>query len=224
MDKARESEEVTVEQCAQALIQAGLAREERPRFLLGITGIPGAGKSTFAALLAATLNRLVRKEVAVVIPMDGFHFPNVVLEERGLQAVKGAPETFDVQGFVELLGRLREDPAETIWCPRYDRELHDRVNNALAVTPSIRIVLVEGNYLLLTTPPWDQVRGQLDQVWYLDIPYEITAKRLMQRHVAGGRTEEDARAKIAGTDQPNTDLVEATRGRADRIVRLAVET
>ncbi len=159
--QARESEEVTIEHCAQEVLQTGWARADERRFLLGITGIPAAGKSTFAALLAATLNRLVRKELAVVVPIDGFHLPNVVLEERGLWAVKGAPETFDVQGFVELLGRLREDATEVIWCPIYDRELHNRVPDAFAVDPSARILLVEGNYLLLTTPLWDQVRGQL---------------------------------------------------------------
>jgi len=209
-------------EAAHDLLQAGLGKEGRPRFLLGITGSPAAGKSTFSALLAAALNKLIGKEIAIVVPMDGFHLPNTVLEERGLRPLKGIPETFDAKKFIELLERLRRDLAEKILCPIYDREqLDDRVENAIEVEPSKRIIIIEGNYLLLDDPPWDQARHKLDQVWYLDAPREITEKRLVQRHMDGGRNLDQAIKKVEETDLPNTSLIEKTRIYADKIVKLS---
>ncbi len=210
-----------IQQDIDDLIQLSLGKGKRTRFFLGITGPPATGKSTFSALLATTLNKTAGKEIAVVVPMDGFHLPNTVLEKRGLRPLKGIPETFDARGFIELLERLHHDLSESIWCPTYDRELHDRVENALEVDPEKRMILVEGNYLLLDTPPWDQVRPSLDQVWYLDTPREITMKRLVQRHIDGGRNLEQALKKVEGTDLPNTSLIEKTRTYADKIVRLS---
>jgi pantothenate kinase len=208
-------------EAAHDLLRADLGKEGRPRFLLGITGCPGAGKSTFSALLAAALNKLMGKETAIVVPMDGFHLPNTVLEERGLRSLKGIPETFDAEKFIKLLGRLRRDLPEKILCPIYDRELlDDRVENAIEVESSKRIIIVEGNYLLLDDPPWNQARHELDQVWYLDAPREITEKRLVQRHMDGGRNLEQALKKVEETDLPNTSLVERTRICADKVVKL----
>lgn len=206
---------------AHDLHQTGLGKEDRPRFLLGITGCPGAGKSTFSALLAEALNQLRGKEIAIVIPMDGFHLPNTILEERGLLPLKGIPKTFDAQKFVELLERLRRDQTQKILCPAYDREvLDDRVEDAIEVDPSKRIIIVEGNYLLLDDLPWDQARHNLDQVWYLDVPREITEKRLIQRHMDGGRNQEQAIKKVEETDFPNTSLIERTHIYADKIIKL----
>jgi pantothenate kinase len=134
------------------------------------------------------------------------------------------PATFDAQGFVDLLSRLRENPPRTLWCPLYDRDLHDRVDAALAVEPAARLIVVEGNYLLLTEPPWDQVRPKLDLAWYLDAPWGTRLERLRQRHVAGGRTLDEAQDKISGTDAPNAELIEATRTRSDRVIWLGAGT
>lgn len=216
----RERMEAVVQQCAEELVCAGLAHRGRPRFLLGIAGPPAAGKSTFADELVAAINHLMSEQVAALVPMDGFHYSNVILDEIGLRALKGAPETFDAQGFVDLLGRLRRETSTAVWCPRYDRALHDRVEHAIPVDPSALIIVVEGNYLLLDVPPWDQVHGELDQVWYLDAPPDARIRRLVQRHIAGGRTLEQALDKIKGTDDPNAALIEGTRKRADRVLYL----
>jgi pantothenate kinase len=209
-----------VQELAQELIREGVTKAANPRFILGIVGIPASGKSSLATQLADCLNRLEGKSVAIVVPKDGFHLANAVLDARGLRAKKGIPETFDAQGFVHLVERLRSHPAETIWCPSFDRQLDASVEGAIEVNSSHRVVIVEGNYLLLNISPWDEVRSKLDQVWYVDIPREVSYKRLMQRHLASGRSEQQVIEKIESTDMPNADLIEKTRERATRIVRL----
>jgi pantothenate kinase len=216
----RGSSKVIVRRLAGELIRTGRAHASAGRFLLGIAGPPAAGKSTFAALLVAALNEQSGREIAQVIPMDGFHLPNVVLEARGLRPLKGAPQTFDALGFVELLARLRAQATQTLRCPAYDRVLHDRVPDAIEVAPARRILVVEGNYLLLDTPPWNRVRQLLDEIWYLEIPWEVAYGRLMQRHMDGGRSEQQAAEKIAGTDAPNATVIEESRVRADRIIQI----
>ena len=122
------------------------------RFLLGVTGPPGSGKSTIAALIETAANEQRRGDFAVVAPMDGFHLSNDELAERGLLGVKGAPETFDVNGFVQAVERMRADPATTIPWPGFDRSIEQTVPGAIAIRPSAKLVVVEGNYLLLDDP------------------------------------------------------------------------
>jgi pantothenate kinase len=215
--------EKIIARCARELDGTGATRPAAQRFLLGIAGPPAAGKSAFAERLVAALNHVAGRACAVNVPMDGFHLPNAVLDARGIRALKGVPETFDPDGFIRLLEQLRADAPEAVWCPAYDRALHDRVENAIRVDPAARVVVVEGNYLLLTTPPWDRVRRLLDDVWYLEVPRDVALRRLVRRHMDGGRTEEEALAKIAGTDAPNAVLVAATRDRADRVIQITAD-
>ncbi len=188
------------------------------RYFLGITGNPASGKSTLAHELATTVNRHMDGDIALVVPMDGFHLPNAVLHERGLYPLKGIPATFDAEGFILLLQRLHESPYRKVGAPSFDHERHDPVYDEITIQPSHRLIVVEGNYLLHDEPPWDRVRSLLDEVWYVDAPRGVIAQRLLERHMRAGRSREDAEKKIASTDIPNVGIIERTRPRADRII------
>lgn len=190
------------------------------RYLLGIAGCPASGKSTFATALARDVNRLAGAEIAVVVPMDGFHLPNDVLEARGIRYLKGVPETFDPDGFCDLLKRLRRETNSIVRCPEYSRLLHSPVPDAIAVRPVHTLLIVEGNYLLLDTGAWSGVRPLLDEVWYVEVDEDVMRSRLLERHMAGGRTPEEAARKVEETDWPNAKLVSGRAHAADRMVNL----
>lgn len=170
------------------------------RVLIGISGGPGTGKSTFAA---RTVQELAAKGVtSVVVPMDGFHLPDAVLAERGLEASKGSPATFDRLAFEALLERLR-DPSVATLAPEYSRETHSVVPDAIAVEAGVQIVLVEGNYLGL----WPSTVALLDELWKLDVPWEVARARLIARRIATGRDPAAAREWVDRVDALNFMLV-----------------
>lgn len=180
------------------------------RKLLGLVGPPGAGKSTLAAALAAALG-----ERAQVVPMDGFHLANVELARLGRSGRKGAPDTFDAAGYAALLRRLREQGGdEIVYAPEFRREIEEPIAGAIAVLPETRLVITEGNYLLLDEGPWAGIATLLDECWYVDLDTAERQRRLVERHVRFGREEAQARDWVAGTDEPNARRVAATRGRA----------
>jgi pantothenate kinase len=185
------------------------------RYMLGLAGAPGAGKSTVAQrLLEALPGR------AVVVPMDGYHLANSELARLGRAGRKGAPDTFDSAGYVALLARLRLRAAgEVVYAPEYRREIEEGVAGAIAVPPEIELIITEGNYLLLDQGHWAGVRAQLDAVWYVDIDGDLRRERLAARHMRYGRTAEQARDWVLCTDEPNALLVEASKVRADLVLR-----
>lgn len=190
-------------------LQRLLARPGRT--LLGIVAPPGAGKSTLAAAVAAACPGR-----SVVVPMDGFHLANAELQRLRRAERKGAPDTFDAAGYVSLLRRLRAPSfGETVYAPEFRREIEEPIAGAIAVESGIPLVITEGNYLLLASEPWAGVRTLLDEVWYVDVDPAVRLQRLVQRHVAHGRTHEEAQAWVAATDEPNARLVAQTRDRAD---------
>ena len=183
------------------------------RALLGITGAPGAGKSTTAERLVARIG-----PEAVVVPMDGFHLHDDELARLGLGERKGAPETFDVEGYVALLGRLRTETAHTVWAPAFDRSRELSVAGAIGVRPEHRLVVTEGNYLLLEGGGWSAVRPLLDEVWFVEQEEPTRVERLVERHVAHGKPRDLARRWTLESDQANADLVARTRTVADLVV------
>ncbi len=191
-----------------------LADQTGGRVILGIVGPPGAGKSSIAAALAAELG-----PAAVAVPMDGFHYSNAVLRALGRASRKGAPDTFDVDGYVTLLERLRRDDGRTVYAPGFDRRLEEPIAGDLAVPASARIVITEGNYLLLPAPGWDQVRPLLDEAWYVDVDQALRLQRLIRRHQEFGKDEAAARAWATGPDEANARLIAVTRAAADLIIR-----
>lgn len=184
------------------------------RYMLGLAGAPGAGKSTVAQrLMDAMPGR------AVIVPMDGYHLANTELARLGRAGRKGAPDTFDAAGYVAMLARLRlRAPGETVYAPEFRREIEEAVAGAIAVPPGIELVITEGNYLLFDQGGWAGVRRHLDAVWYVDVHDDVRRERLVARHVRYGRTVEQARAWVSQTDEPNAVLVASGRGRADVVV------
>ncbi|MEU6227703.1 nucleoside/nucleotide kinase family protein [Streptomyces sp. NPDC047042] len=194
-----------------------LVRGDR-RAVLGIAGSPGSGKTTLAERLVRALNGDGSPWVAHV-PMDGFHLADVELERLGLRDRKGAPDTFDAAGYAALLRRLRESgDAEIVYAPGFERVLEQPVAGAIPVFPSARLVVTEGNYLLLTEGSWARVRAQLDEVWFCALDEDERVRRLVARHEEFGKDPDTALAWVRGTDQRNADLVAATRDRADLVV------
>jgi len=159
------------------------------RLLIGIAGVAGSGKSTLAAQLAE------RIDGTTVIGLDGFHLPNAELRRRGLYDRKGAPETYDARAFIDLLWRYR-DRGHTGPYPVYDRQhTHEPITAPRPIDQSVRVLIAEGQFLLLDEPPWDALATVFDQTWLLDTPLEVARRWIIARHTATGRTAEQAAAK-----------------------------
>jgi pantothenate kinase len=205
----------------------GLAAAGR-RALLGVVGSPGSGKSTLVEELVAALRAHppagAGADWVAHVPMDGFHLADVELERLGRRDAKGAPDTFDAGGYVALLARLRAgDPADpVVYAPAFERTLEQPLAGAIPVPAAARLVLTEGNYLLLDSGRWPAVAPLLDEVWFCALRDDVRLERLLARHVAFGKPPDVARVWVASVDEPNAALIEATRGRADLVVPSAV--
>ena len=186
------------------------------RAVLGIAGAPGAGKSTLATVVARMIG-----PTAAVVPLDGFHLADVELARQGLLDRKGAPETFDPWGYAALLRRLRSTQEHVVYAPGFERELEQPLAGAIAVAPQVRVVITEGNYLLLAEPGWEAAGAEMDAVWFVEVDAGTRARRLHARHVAFGKTPDEADAWSAAVDEPNAARVEATRKHADRVLDLS---
>lgn len=186
------------------------------RVMIGLVGEPGAGKSTVAAALRDALAK--RGIPTALVPMDGFHLANVELARLGRADRKGALDTFDGAGYAALLARLRARPDEVVYGPVYDRNIEESVGSAIPVGPGIEVVLTEGNYLLVDEPPWTEVAGLLDEVWFVDVEPDLRRDRLRARHVEFGKAPEIAAAWVENVDEPNAARIRSTAARADLVV------
>lgn len=177
--------------------------ETDARRLVAIAGPPGAGKSTIAEAVVDALN--AHGAAAVVMPMDGFHLDNRLLEPRGLLPRKGAPETFDFGGFSATLKRVRDEPSVIL--PVFDRSREIAIAGAGEIGPETRIVVVEGNYLVLDENPWRDLAALWDYSVFLDVAFSELERRLIDRWLGYGFSPEGARAKAMGNDIPNARRV-----------------
>lgn len=185
------------------------------RVLLGIAGEPGSGKSTLAAELAARGG-----PAWAAVPLDGFHLADVELRRQGLLDRKGAPETFDAWGYAALLGRLGSRPHHPVYAPGFERQLEQPLAGAVVIAPSVRVVVTEGNYLLLDRPEWRAASSHLDEVWFVEADVGVRRDRLVRRHVASGKSPSEAAAWVRRVDGPNASLVRSSRERAGLLLDL----
>ena len=186
------------------------------RFLIGIVGKPGAGKSTLTAYL---LEELHSSEVTVV-PMDGYHLSNAVLQELGRADRKGAPDTFDVAGFASLLQRIRNEKSVDVYYPVFDRSIEESIAAQGVVTKETKVVIVEGNYLLHDSGGWEVIADLLDELWFIDVDDEKRLERLIARHIAYGKSPADAQSWSRGSDEVNARTIATGRSRAHAVIAL----
>ena len=196
----------------RAAVLAGRA----DRVVLGIAGEPGAGKTT---LTTALIDALTARGVPVAwLPMDGFHLGDSSLDALGLRAHKGAIDTFDGWGYLAALRRVLDEPLHPVYIPGFERTLEQPIAADRVIPPGPALILTEGNYLLDETEPWSLVRAVASEIWYADVPAAIRRARLVDRHVAFGKSREAAEAWIAEVDEPNAERIRARRAHADLIV------
>jgi pantothenate kinase len=181
--------------------------------VLGIAGVPGAGKSTLAEQLVD-----VWGPTACLLPMDGFHLADDELRRLGRHDRKGAPDTFDVDGYVAALCRVRERSADVL-VPRFDRSLEAAIAGSLRIATSAELVVTEGNYLLLDEPGWRDVRPLLDEAWLITADEDERIEQLVARHEAHGRDRHAATEWVSSVDQPNARRIEASSVAADLVIR-----
>ena len=199
-----------------ALARASKLQESSTRFILGIVGKPGAGKSTFTEYLSEHFS----KELVAVLPMDGFHMSNEELIELGKRERKGAPDTFDVESFAKTLAAVKESYGSEVRFPLFEREIETSVADAGLIPAQAKLVLVEGNYLLHFQAGWEQIGGLLDEAWFLNVDEELRMKRLISRHIKFGKSPQQAQEWSEGTDEANARLIQESETRAQYIVTL----
>ena len=201
-----------VDQLAQRL-EADAAPE---RLVVGLVGAPGSGKSTIASELRTRLKEA--DLFAGLVAMDGFHLSDAVLNEWDRHDRKGAPDTFDIDGYLAILDRVRTDGAKQVLVPVYRRDLHEPVA-AGGVVSGPGIVITEGNYLALETRGWGAVRERIDLLIHIDIPEEVLMTRLISRHEKFGKNPLDAGHWVRTVDLPNARLIATSVHRCDEVWR-----
>ena len=197
-----------------------LAEAPGKRLIVAIAGSPGSGKSTFVEHLSNGLNA-ASPGVADILAMDGHHYDDAILVARGDRPRKGAPHTFDVDGLAAMLDRVRKDDGRPIAVPVFDRDLEIARAGARIVDPTARIILVEGNYLLLDNPAWAPLRTRFDVTVMLAVPEPVLVRRLNARWTGYGLEGDAMTAKMEGNDLPNMRLVLAHSVEADFVVENA---
>jgi pantothenate kinase len=191
---------------ADVLAQRALRLLQAPgqaRRILGLAGAPGSGKSTLAAELTRSLQVQAPGQVAL-LGMDAFHLAHRVLQRRGQTDIKGAPETFDAVGYLNTLARIKSTD-ETVYAPVFDRSIEDSIAHAVEIGPAVKLIITEGNYLLLDADPWRRIRPLLDEAWFVSLAEEVRQQRLLRRHRSFGRS--DAEEHTFGSDQRNAELI-----------------
>lgn len=186
------------------------------RKIIGLVGKPGAGKSTISAQLIEHLG-----EQSAILNMDGYHLSNLTLRELGRADRKGAPDTFDALGFTEILHRVRTQVDQNIYFPIFDRAIEESVAAQGVITPKIKVVITEGNYLLHKENSWAGVRALLDESWFIEVDDQVRIERLVNRHHEFGKSRVAAYAWATGSDENNAKIVAGTRDLADVIIKLS---
>ncbi|NVO24995.1 nucleoside triphosphate hydrolase [Donghicola mangrovi] len=201
------------------LVQAaGALMSGAGRKFIGIAGAPGSGKSTTVERLLEALEADHPGQVAI-LPMDGFHYDDAVLHQMGRRPWKGAPDTFDVGGLVSVLRRLKDGSETRVAVPVFDRVLEISRGSARIIPDDVKLILVEGNYVLLDRAPWDALDGMFDLTVMIDVPEDELRRRLRARWEHFGLTEDQIAHKLDGNDLPNgRDVIQGSRP-ADIIYR-----
>lgn len=189
---------------------------EGDRHIVAIAGPPGSGKSTLAETLESRLNAKMAG-YAAIFQMDGFHYDDLVLVPRGLRPRKGAPETFDVDGFAHMLGRLRSNAEREIAVPVFDRSLEIARAGARVIPQSVRLLIVEGNYLLLDRDGWNSLG--FNTTVMLEVPRETLRQRLIDRWIQHAKSAEQIALQVDSNDMINVDLVQTASRAADYCIR-----
>jgi pantothenate kinase len=186
------------------------------RKIVGLIGKPGAGKSTLSAQLIDQLG-----DQAAILNMDGYHLSNLSLRELGRADRKGAPDTFDALGFTDILKRVKNQVDQNIYFPVFDRAIEESISAQGVITPEIKLVITEGNYLLHNENNWGGVKELLDESWFIEVDDQIRIERLVNRHHKFGKSKADAHSWATGSDENNARIVAQTRELADVIINLS---
>ena len=209
--------ETSLAQAIEAVCDLALAQAKTTsRVIIGIAGPPAAGKSTLAEAVVRKLNAdaATGGPTAALLPMDGYHLDNRILQAHGTLARKGAPHTFDSVGFCQAVQNLA-DQASDSFHPRFDRDLDLAIANAICIEAETPIVVVEGNYLLLKDDPWQSLRHVFATSVFIRPPMEVLTERLHQRWIDHGLDPQAALARATQNDLPNAQLVIEQSGPAD---------
>ena len=196
----------------QYILETFIANE-KSRLTVGIAGCPGAGKSTISELILKALQENKISKDSVLVPMDGFHLDNKILKKRNLLSKKGAPETFDINGYIELLNRIQNNQ-DDIFSPYFDRNLDLAKAGAISINRKHKIVITEGNYLLLKQEPWSKVKKYLDLTIFIDADLEVLKHRLKLRWLDLGLSEAEATQKVELNDLPNAIFIKKHSNKA----------